>query len=181
MSGLMAANGDIRMKVALTGRVSQGPTEKSTHIYKFSMATSYVCLLAVTLVSGCAYVTTDSICRFNVEGSVRLNSDEPLAGVSVQFVDVGLDQWRRSTHQMVPVAVSNSKGRVSERFTYGWGTRYRKGGGRPHEPGAFNLVFVLDGFEEITEAYTLADLPSRDNPVGCHRILNFDVVMRKIP
>ncbi len=169
----------IPMKAVPTVRASQGPTVKS--IPTRSLVGVVLPYLLAASLNGCTYVASDSFCRFEVQGTVQSVAGEPLADVSVRFLDTGLDQWRRSSYQPILIADTDSKGRVSAIFSYGWGSRQRTGKGMPREPGVFKLVFDSEGFETVEREFQMENLPARDNMKGCYLLLDFAVVMRAIP
>ena len=125
--------------------------------------------------SACSYRVVDVISRFKIEGVVLEQNNNPLSGVTLYFVDNGLDQWRRNLGEALLIGRTDGEGKLSKGFSYSWGYRTRKDS-QPDVPGTFYLLLELDGYEFVREEFNIKALPRLED----HEVLvEFSIVMAK--
>jgi hypothetical protein len=116
-------------------------------------------LVVVCFGSGCRSVTVDVVSTFIFEANVKAEANEALGGVTVSFVDTGLDAQRAKRKSELKVGVTDNGGRLSVKWEYLWGYRKRVRQGAPAIPGTFLVTLRHEKFETIEKSFRLVELP----------------------
>lgn len=124
---------------------------------------------------GCRSVTVDVVSTLIFEVNVKAEANEALGGVTVSFVDTGLDARRTKRHTELRVGVTDSGGRLSVKWEYLWGYRKRTGEEAPAIPGTFLVTLRHEKYETIEKSLRLAELPRS----GRDYVVNLSVQMKE--
>lgn len=132
-------------------------------------------IIVVCFGSGCRSVTVDVVSTFIFDTNVKTEANEVLGGVTVSFVDTGLDARRAKRKAELKVGVTDSGGRLSTRWEYLWGYRKLVGQEAPAIPGTFLVTLRHEKYETVEKSFRLAELPR----AGREYIVNLSVQMKE--
>jgi hypothetical protein len=109
------------------------------------------------IIFGCATQRSSSVTIFYIQGRVLdKESNFPLEGVDVYFVDTGYDYTLSRQATPIRLAQSDSRGKIAARFNYLWERRITAFSGSPK--ATLDIVLTRDLYEKKTFHFKESEL-----------------------
>jgi len=116
-----------------------------------------IALLIGLIIFGCATQRSSSVTIFYIQGRVLdKESNFPLEGVDVYFVDTGYDYTLSRQATPIKLTRSDSRGKIAARFNYLWERRITAFSGSPK--ATLDIVLTRDLYEKKTFHFKESEL-----------------------